>query len=119
MNFEDWEELLDSKELVVVDFWHDRCEWCRRLESELDEVAKDFQGKAKFVKLDILSKPRNTLLAHRYGVMSTPTLILFWGRRPVQEIIGYRPKDVLKNVLGTIIQRSDEYMKQSTPFEAN
>ncbi len=118
VNVEDWQaEVLDPKEPVVVDFWHDQCEWCRRLEPELRELAKEFSGKARFVRFNILSSPRNTLLAHKYGVSSTPTLILFCHGRTIEGIVGYRRKDTLKTDLGDLIDRSDECLKQSTPFE--
>ncbi len=118
VNEEDWQvKVLDPKEPVVVDFWHDQCEWCRRLEPELRELAKEFSGKARFVRLNILSSSRNTLLAHGYGVRSTPTLILFCHGRTIGEIVGYRRKDRLKIELGDLIDRSDECLKQSTPFE--
>ncbi len=118
VNVEDWQaQVLDPKEPVVVDFWHDQCEWCRRLEPELRELAKEFSGKARFVRLNILSSPRNTLLAHQYGVSSTPTLILFCHGRTIEGIVGYRGKNALKAELGDLIDRSDECLKQSTPFE--
>jgi thioredoxin 1 len=42
----DWQaEVLNSKEPVVVDFWHEQCRWCRRHQPELSEVAKKFSGK--------------------------------------------------------------------------
>jgi thioredoxin 1 len=115
---EDWQaEVLNSREPVVVDFWHERCEWCRRLEPELEEVAKEFLGKARFVKLNILSSPRNTLLAHKYHVRSTPTLILFCHGRPAEQLVGYRQKDTLKNAFRELFDRSDECLTKSTPFE--
>lgn len=117
VNEEDWQaNVLDLKEPVVVDFWHDRCAWCKRLESELGELAKEFSGKASFVRLNILSSSRNTLLAHDYGVSSTPTLILFCHGRLIGEIVGYRHKDRLKTELEDLIDRSDECLKQSTPL---
>ncbi len=119
VNVEDWQAtVLASEEPLVVDFWHDRCEWCRRLEPELRELAKEFSEKARFVRLNILSSSRNMLLAHEYGLRSTPTLILFCHGRAIGEIIGYRRKDVLKTELGDLIDRSDECLKQSTPFES-
>jgi len=115
----DWQaEVLDSKEPVVVDFWHEQCGWCRRLEPELSEVAKEFSGKAKFVRLNILSGPRNTLLAHKYGVMSTPTLVMFCRGRIIETLVGYRPKDTLKIKLQDMLDRFDECLNKSTPLGA-
>ena len=70
-------EALNSIEPIVVDFWHEQCRWCKRLDPELREIAKQFSRKAMFVRFNILSNPRNTLLAHKYGVTSTPMLVMF------------------------------------------
>ena len=55
VNANNWEqEVLQSDILTVVDFWHDRCPWCLRLNPIIDEVAKEYEGKIQFVKLNAL-----------------------------------------------------------------
>ena len=47
---ENWEmEILRSNTLVLVDFWHERCLWCKRLDPIFDEVAEEYKDKVKFI----------------------------------------------------------------------
>lgn len=86
----------DSKVPVLVDFWAERCAPCRLVAPVLDELAREFDGKASFAKVDV---DKNSALASRYGVMSLPTLILFKNGKPSQQVVGSRPKSELKSIL--------------------
>ncbi|MEM2610815.1 MAG: thioredoxin domain-containing protein, partial [Candidatus Bathyarchaeia archaeon] len=69
---EDWErEVLQSDVLTIVDFWHERCPWCIRLNPIFEEVAEEYRDKAKFVRFNVLKNPRNRDIAMRNGVMGT------------------------------------------------
>ena len=115
LNADNWEkEVLQSETLVLVDFWHDRCPWCLRLNPIFDEVATEYHGKTKFVKLNILAKPENQQIAVMYGVMGTPTLIFFCDGRPVETLVGFQPKDRLKQTLEDMIAKHQECIQQST-----
>src|SRR3954462_8800283 len=68
------EEVLSSKEPVLVDFW---AEWCgrgRAIAPVLEELGSELQGKVKIVKLNDAQNPSTTV---KYGVRSIPTMILF------------------------------------------
>ena len=111
----DWEaEVLKSKEPVLVDFWHDQCVWCKRLDPELREVAGEFSGKLRFTRLNIFSSDRNTEIGRKYGIMGTPTLLLFCNGRPVDSLVGYRPRDVLRKELREKLNNARDCIKQST-----
>jgi thioredoxin 1 len=111
----DWDEqVTNSKQLVLVDFWHDSCVWCKRLEPELNILANEFAGKLKFVKLNIFSSDGNTELGRKYGIMGTPTLLLFCNGRPVDSLVGYRPRDVLRKELREKLDKAQDCLKQST-----
>ena len=60
------------------------------LDPVVKQLSEDWNGKVKFVKLDV---DDNTNLAVQYGVMGVPTLILFINGNPVQRLSGYQPKD--------------------------
>ncbi len=110
-----WEEqVARSKELVLVDFWHDSCIWCKRLEPELEAVAGDFGGKLKFARLNIFSSDGNTEIGRKYGIMGTPTLLLFCNGRPVDSLVGYRHRDILRRELGEKLDKAKDCFKQST-----
>lgn len=110
-----WEEqVARSKELVLVDFWHDACVWCKRLEPELNAVAGDFSGKLKFARLNIFSSDGNNEIGRKYGIMGTPTLLLFCNGRPVDSLVGYRARDVLRRELREKLDKAQDCFKQST-----
>ncbi len=67
-------EVLESKQPVLVDFWAEWCGPCRALGPTIDELAGDFEGKAKIGKMDI-DDSRET--AMQYGIQSIPTVFVF------------------------------------------
>lgn len=112
---DDWERtVLQSDTLVLVDYWHERCIWCKRLDPIYSELAEDYQDRLKFVKSDILSSDENRKMAITYGVMGTPTLIFFCAGRPVGTAVGFQPKDRLKQLIDDMIDKHQECITQST-----
>ncbi len=115
VNADNWkEEVLESDVLTVVDFWHDRCPWCIKLEPIINEVAKEYRNKIKFVKLNVLESNENRNLAMKYGVMSTPTLLFFCAGRPIEGVVGFMSKEKLEAILEDLIERHNECVKQSS-----
>lgn len=68
------EEVLSSKEPVLVDFWAEWCGPCRAISPVLEELSAELKGKVKIVKLNVDENPNVTV---KYGVRSIPTMILF------------------------------------------
>ena len=68
------EEVLNSKEPVLVDFWAEWCGPCRAISPLLEELSTELAGKVKIVKLDVDANPST---ASKYHVRSIPTMILF------------------------------------------
>lgn len=89
-NFE--AEVLKSNVPVLVDFWAEWCGPCRMLSPIVDEIALDLQGKLKVAKLNVDEAQE---LAARFNIMSIPTLIIFKGGEPVEQIVGAMSKDQL------------------------
>ncbi len=113
-----WErEVLQSDTLVVVDFWHEQCPWCKMLDPIYGAVADEYKGKVKFTKLNAFASHENRHLAIHYGVMSTPTLVFFCAGRPLGVVMGYQPKDRLKQLVEAVIKNHQECIKKSTELK--
>jgi thioredoxin 1 len=116
-NAANWkEEVLDSKNLVLVEFWHSECPYCRALEPVYVELAREYGDKLKFARLNVLESPENQELAARYGIMGTPTLKFFCGGRPVQDIVGMLEKDYLRQGIDFALKKHRECAEKSTPL---
>ena len=93
----DWNvEVLQSDQLVLVDFWAEWCPPCRKLAPVIDALADEFAGRVKVVKLNV---DENPAVAGRYSIYSIPTLLLFRGGQVIDQHVGFRPKEELKAVL--------------------
>ena len=86
-NFND--EVLQSDLPVVIDFWAAWCAPCRMIAPIIEDLATDFEGKAKVGKLDVDS---NQQTAIKYGVRSIPTVLIIKNGEVVDTIIGALPK---------------------------
>jgi len=79
------EEVLSSKEPVLVDFWAEWCGPCRAISPVLEELSAELKGRVKIVKLNVDENPNVTV---KYGVRSIPTMILFKGGEAADMKIG-------------------------------
>jgi thioredoxin 1 len=90
----EWEtEVLQSPTPVLVDFWAIWCGPCRLIAPIVEELAVQYAGKLKVLKVDV-DQEQN--LAIRYGIMSIPTLLLFKGGQVVEQIVGALPRQVIE-----------------------
>jgi thioredoxin 1 len=85
-------EVLNSSEPVLVDFTATWCQPCKMLDPIVKQLAQDWQGKVKVVKLDADQNPN---IMVQYGVMGIPTLMLFKSGEIKDRITGYQTKDKL------------------------
>ena len=93
-NFE--QQVLQSKSPVLVDFWAQWCGPCRMVAPVVEELAKEYEGRISFAKVDVDQNPKT---ASSYSIMSIPTLIIFKDGKPFSHIVGFRPKEELKRSL--------------------
>ena len=97
-NFE--QEVLKADQLAIVDFYADWCGPCKMLGPVLEDLAKEYEGKAKIVKVNV---DEISDLASEYGVMSIPNMFILKDGVVVKNIVGYQPKPALKQVLDSLI----------------
>jgi thioredoxin 1 len=115
LDAKDWDnQVVGAKEAVLV-VWHDACVWCKKLDPELAEVAKEFSGKLKFARFNIFSNDENSKTAEKYGIMGTPTMLLFCKGRVVSSLVGYIPRAKLKQKIEEIIDTYHDCFAHSTP----
>ena len=115
---DNWEkEILQSDTLVLVDFWHERCPWCKRLDPIYSDVAEEYGDKVKFAKLNVLESHENQHIAVEYGVMGTPTLVFFCNGRSIETAVGFQPKERLTRLIDDMIDKHQDCIKQSTELK--
>ena len=88
---------MKASELVMVDFWAVWCGPCQMVAPIVDEIATEYAGKLKVLKLNTDENPE---VAGRYQIMSIPTIALFIDGDVKSQVVGARPKDDIVMGLG-------------------
>ena len=101
---ENWEaEVMQSSQLVMVDFWAVWCGPCQMVGPIVEELAQEYDGKIKVMKLNTDEAPE---IAGRYQIMSIPTILFFKDGQPVEKLVGARPKQHFKQIIDSLLSQS-------------
>jgi len=87
------QEVLQSEQPVLVDFWATWCGPCKAIGPVVEGVATAYAGKLKVAKVNV---DQNGATPSRYGIRGIPTLLFFKGGKVADQIVGYVAKDVIE-----------------------
>ena len=90
------QEVLDSDIPVMVDFWADWCQPCKMIAPVVQQIADEYDGKVKIGKLDVDENPQ---VSQALGIRGIPALLIFDGRKPVDQRVGAVAKSIIQKKL--------------------
>ena len=94
------EQVVKSATPVLIDFYADWCGPCRVMEPLIEELAKQYDGRAQVVKINI---DQNMEIAQQHGVMSIPTFVFYKDGKEQDRLVGSQSKDKLMEVIDRLV----------------
>ena len=93
-------EVLQSETPVLIDFWAPWCGPCRAIGPVVEDLAREYAGKLKVVKMNVDDNPRTP---QQYGVRAIPNLLLIQDGQVKEQLLGAVPKAQLVRAIGTVV----------------
>jgi thioredoxin 1 len=93
-------EVLQSDTPVLIDFWAPWCGPCRAIGPVVEDLAREYAGKLKVVKMNVDDNPRTP---QQYGVRAIPNLLLIQGGEVKEQLLGAVPKAQLVRAIGNVV----------------
>jgi thioredoxin 1 len=87
------QEVLQSEQPVLVDFWAVWCGPCKAIGPAVDAIAANYAGRLKVIKVNV---DENGATPSRYGIRGIPALLFFKGGKVADQVVGYVPQDVIE-----------------------
>lgn len=97
---ENFQKVIKSGKPVLVDFWSKTCPHCLELMPTIDEIAKEYDGKAIITKVNVVDAPQ---LTAKYGIMGLPSLLFFKDGKIKKHIVASTTKSEIKKVLEKLV----------------
>jgi thioredoxin 1 len=96
------EKLIDSGAPVLLEFYADWCAPCKRASPILEELAHEFEGKVRFVRVNV---DLDNELVEKYEIYSIPTVVLLQERKEVSRVAGAKTKDQYQEAISLLKQK--------------
>jgi len=100
LNAQNFADTIKNNEVVVVDFWAPWCGPCRMLAPTIEELSKEFEGKAVIAKVNTDEAPE---IAGQFGIRSIPTVLFFKNGELVDQMIGAAPKAIYVEKINALL----------------
>ena len=95
------QDVLKAEGLVMVDFWATWCGPCKIIAPVVEELAKEYEGKVTFAKVNTDENPD---IASRFNIRGIPTMMFFNGGESVEQVVGAVPKAQLKTKIDALLE---------------
>ena len=96
------EEVVKSDIPVIADFWASWCAPCRMMAPAFEELSKEYAGKLKFIKINTETEQQLSMM---YNITGIPCLVVMQNGREIDRIVGFMPKELLKEKIDNILKR--------------